>query len=55
MLAFALDRVLGIEFDLTAHAEAFFDATACYFPITFRPPPDDPVGISPDDLRVALL
>ena len=24
-----------------------FDAVACYFPITFVPPPDDPYGVSP--------
>lgn len=28
--------------------------TFCYFPITFTPPPDDPYGISSDDLVVAL-
>ncbi|TIC07344.1 hypothetical protein E3Q08_01193, partial [Wallemia mellicola] len=33
---------------------AFFDVVFCYFPITFKPPPDDPYGISTDDLRVAL-
>lgn len=31
-----------------------FDITFCYFPITFTPPPDDPYGISSDDLIVAL-
>ncbi len=28
--------------------------TFCYFPITFRPPPNDPYRISADDLKVAL-
>lgn len=31
-----------------------FDITYCYFPITFRPPPNDPYGISAEDLRLAL-
>lgn len=31
-----------------------FDITFCYFPITFTPPPDDPYGITSDDLVVAL-
>jgi len=31
-----------------------FDITFCYFPITFTPPPDDPYGISSDDLIIAL-
>lgn len=32
----------------------FFDITFCYFPIAFRPPPNDPYGITADDLKVAL-
>lgn len=28
--------------------------TFCYFPITFRPPPEDPYGITTDDLKKAL-
>ena len=26
----------------------------CYFPITFRPPPDDPYGITAQDLKTRL-
>ncbi|KAJ8590123.1 ARM repeat-containing protein [Rhizopogon salebrosus TDB-379] len=54
MLAFAIARVVLVEFDTSAHIEDFFDITFCYFPITFRPPPDDPYGISADDLKQAL-
>ena len=35
-------------------AEALFDAVACYFPITFTPPPNDPNRISPAELRGVL-
>eukprot|EP00936_MAST-01D_sp_MAST-1D-sp1_P000611 g611.t1 len=35
-------------------AEALFDAVACYFPITFTPPPNDPNRISPFELRAVL-
>ncbi|KDO29633.1 hypothetical protein SPRG_05586 [Saprolegnia parasitica CBS 223.65] len=35
-------------------AKGFFDATSCYFPITFRPPPNDPYGITSEDLVLAL-
>lgn len=35
-------------------AEAIFDVTACYFPITFTPPPNDPYGITPEMLSKAL-
>ncbi|KAL1941257.1 hypothetical protein VTO73DRAFT_7469 [Trametes versicolor] len=54
MLAFAIDRVLVIEFDVQKHIEDIFNITFCYFPITFRPPPNDPYGISTDDLKGAL-
>ena len=33
----------------------YFDITFCYFPITFRPPPNDPYGISADNLKDSLL
>jgi DNA repair/transcription protein MET18/MMS19 len=36
------------------HAETVFDVTACYFPITFTPPPNDPYGITPEMLAAAL-
>ena len=32
-----------------------FDVTACYFPITFTPPPNDPHGITQGQLSAALL
>jgi DNA repair/transcription protein MET18/MMS19 len=54
MVAFAIARVIGIEFDIATHAEALFDIVFCYFPISFRPPPDDPYGITADDLRKTL-
>lgn len=34
--------------------EELFDVTACYFPITFTPPPNDPFGISKQSLVLAL-
>ncbi|EMD39279.1 hypothetical protein CERSUDRAFT_82017 [Gelatoporia subvermispora B] len=55
LLAFAIDRVLLIEFDASSHVEDLFNITFCYFPITFRPPPDDPYGITSDDLKNTLL
>ncbi|RPD59070.1 ARM repeat-containing protein [Lentinus tigrinus ALCF2SS1-7] len=54
LLAFAIDRVLLIEFEVTNFIEDFFNITFCYFPITFRPPPNDPYGITTEDLRAAL-
>ena len=41
---------------LTKHAhQDIFDVTSVYFPITFTPPPNDPYGISQEDLSAALL
>ncbi len=34
--------------------QTLFDSVFCYFPITFRPPPDDPYGISAQDLKGRL-
>ena len=33
---------------------ALFEATSCYFPITFKPPPGDPYGIQPEQLKTLL-
>ncbi|KAJ7625679.1 ARM repeat-containing protein [Roridomyces roridus] len=54
LLAFAIARVILTEFDPTDNIEALSNIIFCYFPITFRPPPNDPYGITSDDLRVAL-
>ncbi|KAI8647563.1 RNAPII transcription regulator C-terminal-domain-containing protein [Parasitella parasitica] len=40
--------------DISLHVEDLFAATFCYFPITFRPPPDNPYGITAKDLKVNL-
>ena len=31
-----------------------FDSVFCYFPITFHPPPNDPYGITAQDLKIRL-
>ncbi|KAJ4000828.1 ARM repeat-containing protein [Lentinula boryana] len=54
LVAFAIDRVILIEFDIANFVESLFNIIFCYFPITFRPPPNDPYGITTDDLRQAL-
>ncbi|KIJ55124.1 hypothetical protein M422DRAFT_23773 [Sphaerobolus stellatus SS14] len=54
LLAFSIDRVLVIEFNISNVVEALFDITFCYFPISFRPPPGDTSGIGPDDLKKSL-
>ena len=53
-LGFAIDLVIMIEFDIEEAAEELFDISFCYFPITFTPPPDDPYGITSDELQGSL-
>ncbi|GAA6032143.1 hypothetical protein JCM8097_007094 [Rhodosporidiobolus ruineniae] len=54
MISFNLIRVMLLEFEVEKNIEDLFDITFCYFPITFTPPPDDPYGISSEDLILAL-
>jgi DNA repair/transcription protein MET18/MMS19 len=54
MLIFSMLRVIMIEWDITKHAETMFDSVYAYFPITFRPPPNDPYGITAQDLKDRL-
>ncbi|TFK74969.1 ARM repeat-containing protein [Pluteus cervinus] len=54
LVAFAIERVIILEFDISKHVESFYNITFAYFPITFRPPPNDPYGITSEDLREAL-
>ncbi|EXJ77879.1 hypothetical protein A1O3_09038 [Capronia epimyces CBS 606.96] len=54
MLIFSMLRVLMVEWDITMHVEMMFDAVYAYFPITFRPPPNDPYGITAQDLKDRL-
>ncbi|KAL4400650.1 CIA complex protein [Malassezia pachydermatis] len=55
LVLFGLARVLLLEWPMApAEAEAMYNVLYCYFPISFRPLPDDPYGIAPDDLKRAL-
>ena len=54
MLIFSMLRVLMIEWDITQHTDVVFDSVYAYFPITFRPPPNDPYGITAQDLKDRL-
>ncbi|KAI9028306.1 Dos2-interacting transcription regulator of RNA-Pol-II-domain-containing protein [Phycomyces nitens] len=54
MCAFKLIRTIIEKFDISTYVEDLFEVTFCYFPITFKPPPDDPYGITSDDLKTSL-
>ncbi|KAK9479765.1 RNAPII transcription regulator C-terminal-domain-containing protein [Lipomyces japonicus] len=51
---FGVFKTLAQNLDIDKYSEQLFDASFCYFPITFRPPPDDPYGITSDDLKLKL-
>jgi DNA repair/transcription protein MET18/MMS19 len=54
MIIFSLLQVPMVEWDIQAHAQDLFEAVFNYFPITFKPPPDDPYKITAQDLKDRL-
>ncbi|KAK9371155.1 Dos2-interacting transcription regulator of RNA-Pol-II-domain-containing protein [Lipomyces kononenkoae] len=54
MVVFSMLKVIIENLQIEVAKESLFDAAFCYFPITFRPPPDDPYGITSDDLKLKL-
>lgn len=54
MVVFSILKVPMTEWTIGADAQDLFDAVFNYFPITFRPPPDDPYGITAQDLKDRL-
>ncbi|KAL1954687.1 hypothetical protein VTO42DRAFT_791 [Malbranchea cinnamomea] len=54
MLIFSILRVIMVEWDISNHVQDLFDSVYNYFPITFRPPPNDPYGITAQDLKDRL-
>ncbi|OJJ46113.1 hypothetical protein ASPZODRAFT_133107 [Penicilliopsis zonata CBS 506.65] len=54
MIVFSILKVVMVEWDISNHEELLFDSVYNYFPITFRPPPNDPYGITSQDLKDRL-
>ncbi|CAG8927084.1 unnamed protein product [Penicillium salamii] len=54
MMVFSILKVVMVEWDISNHTETLFDSVYNYFPITFRPPPNDPYGITAQDLKGRL-
>ncbi|EFR02147.1 hypothetical protein MGYG_05149 [Nannizzia gypsea CBS 118893] len=54
MIVFSILKVLMMEWDISGHTQDLFDAAYNYFPITFRPPPNDPYGVTAQDLKDRL-
>lgn len=55
LLSFRLNEIISSNLDCAdKFKEDLFDILFCYFPITFKPPKDDPYKISNTDLKIAL-
>ncbi|XP_067909242.1 MMS19 nucleotide excision repair protein homolog isoform X2 [Heterodontus francisci] len=55
LMAFQISRDIIINnYDLGTFVEELFEVTSCYFPIDFTPPPNDPHGISQEELVLSL-
>ncbi len=54
MLAFSIMKVIITEFHIVSQVVDLFDVVYCYFPITFRPPKDEPSAITTEDLKLRL-
>ena len=54
MLIFSMLRAIMVEWNISQYSEVMFDSVYAYFPITFRPPPNDPYGITAQDLKDRL-
>eukprot|EP00062_Callorhinchus_milii_P019817 gi/632974766/ref/XP_007903858.1/ PREDICTED: MMS19 nucleotide excision repair protein homolog [Callorhinchus milii] len=55
LMAFQISReMVTKKYELGAFVEELFEVTSCYFPIDFTPPPNDPHGISQEELILSL-
>ncbi|RXM36896.1 MMS19 nucleotide excision repair protein-like [Acipenser ruthenus] len=55
LLAFQIaQNILYRNYELGSFTEELFEVTSCYFPIDFYPPPNDPYGISREELILSL-
>ncbi|KZZ92016.1 DNA repair/transcription protein [Ascosphaera apis ARSEF 7405] len=54
MITFSIIRVVIVEWDIAEHVDLLFESVYNYFPITFKPPPNDPYHITAQDLKDRL-
>ncbi|XP_029953544.1 MMS19 nucleotide excision repair protein homolog [Salarias fasciatus] len=55
LLAFQIAKnLIHRGYNLGTFTEELFEVTSCYFPIDFTPPPNDPHGITKEELILAL-
>ncbi|KAJ3239874.1 hypothetical protein HDU81_005115 [Chytriomyces hyalinus] len=54
LISFGIIHTIIQNFNIDKKFEDIFESIYCYFPITFRPPPNDPYGITSADLKIQL-
>ena len=55
LISFRLNSKISTELqNISSFKEDLFDTLFCYFPITFKPPKNDPYKITNSDLKLAL-
>lgn len=55
LMSFNLNKSISSSMESAKlHSEDLFDVLFCYFPITFKPPKNDPYNISTENLKIAL-
>lgn len=54
MMIFSILLVPMAEWEIDSNAQDLFESVFNYFPVTFKPPPDDPYGITSQDLKDRL-
>lgn len=54
LIAFKIFRLMTRVLDISKYIEDLFELLWCYFPITFKPPPNDPYAITSEELKQHL-
>ncbi|EGD73309.1 hypothetical protein PTSG_05025 [Salpingoeca rosetta] len=54
VLVFRLVPFVASTFPISRYVDDLFEASSCYFPITFTPPPNDPYGVTREELISGL-
>ncbi|KAI9302109.1 Dos2-interacting transcription regulator of RNA-Pol-II-domain-containing protein [Cunninghamella echinulata] len=54
LVSFDLIKYMIDKLDISRNVEDLFDILFCYFPISFTPPPNDPLAITSDELKLRL-
>jgi DNA repair/transcription protein MET18/MMS19 len=54
MVYFSILSVILAEWDIQEEVKNLWESVSRYYPITFRAKPDDPIGITPNELKLRL-